>query len=64
MSLEDLTTFFATLSVEDARKHLDTYPLERVRELWEAGAFGKPVPEGLKTYLFDRITGKRAEDTE
>lgn len=55
--------FFKTLTLEEAREYLDTYTVEQVRQLLEAGAFGEgPRAEGFKKYLAERIVkGDRLE---
>lgn len=65
MSSDDalIASFFRDLSIEDAREHLNTYTVEEVRRLWEAGVFGdSPVSNGIKTYITERIvSGDRLE---
>lgn len=63
ISPENIHTFFKTLTIEQAREHLDTYTVEQVRQLWEQGAFGEgPRADGFKRYMVERITkGDRLE---
>lgn len=60
---KDMSTFFRTLSIEDAREHLASYTVEEIRILWESGAFGSsPIKEGVKQYMTQRIIcGDRLE---
>jgi hypothetical protein len=58
MSAEDnhLHSFFQKLSLSEAKEHLVRYSVEELRQLWERGAFGRPLSAELKSYIVTRIT--------
>jgi len=39
----------------EAKELLKSYSPEEIRQLWESGAFTKPIPPDVKAYFIDRI---------
>ena len=46
---------FTITTLSEAKELLKSYSPEEVRQLWESGAFTKPIPPDVKAYFIDRI---------
>jgi len=42
-------------TLSEAKELLKSYSPEEIRQLWENGAFTKPIPSDVKAYFIDRI---------